>query len=291
MFSFCDSANKQADRCGVMAEPPLPNPANPRVYLDVQIGAHQKGRITIELYADIVPKTAENFRCLCTGEKGFGPRIQKPLHYKNTPVHRVFPQLFLVAGDIECGTGAGGSHIWSRGGRAIPSEVWPPVPTEAFVPAPAPASLTSGIDATLEKSVSVTGSDDDGAAVAGGSRDAAGDPVPPPPPPLRPAQAVVDGPDTGDPDAFWRYFPDESFQGHAGRHTGFGCLSMHNTGPDENASQFCLAFGHTPWLNGKQVVLGTVRDGFDTLRAIEKVGSRSGQTQHPVTIVGCGMIK
>lgn len=46
------------------------------------------GRIVFELFADVVPKTAENFRALCTGEKGTGPTTGKPLHYKGCPFHR-----------------------------------------------------------------------------------------------------------------------------------------------------------------------------------------------------------
>lgn len=46
------------------------------------------GRIVLELFADIVPKTAENFRALCTGEKGIGPTTGKPLHFKGCPFHR-----------------------------------------------------------------------------------------------------------------------------------------------------------------------------------------------------------
>lgn len=46
------------------------------------------GRIVFELFADVVPKTAENFRALCTGEKGTGATTGKPLHYKGCPFHR-----------------------------------------------------------------------------------------------------------------------------------------------------------------------------------------------------------
>ena len=61
--------------------------ARPQVFFDVTIGGQSAGRITMELYTDIVPKTAENFRCLCTGEKGVG-KSGKPLHFKGSSFHR-----------------------------------------------------------------------------------------------------------------------------------------------------------------------------------------------------------
>ena len=64
------------------------NPSNPRVFFDVSVGGQGVGRVTIELFADKCPKTAENFRALCTGEKGIG-RSGKPLHYKGCTFHRV----------------------------------------------------------------------------------------------------------------------------------------------------------------------------------------------------------
>lgn len=54
----------------------------PRCFLDISIGEELEGRIVVELYNDAVPKTAENFRALCTGEKGIGPNTGAPLHYK-----------------------------------------------------------------------------------------------------------------------------------------------------------------------------------------------------------------
>lgn len=54
------------------------------------------GRIVLELFADIVPKTAENFRALCTGEKGIGPTTGKPLHFKGCPFHRSMCKVFNV---------------------------------------------------------------------------------------------------------------------------------------------------------------------------------------------------
>ena len=62
--------------------------------VDVTIGGAPAGRITMELFADVTPKTAENFRCLCTGEKGVG-KLGKPLHFKGTAFHRVI-QDFMV---------------------------------------------------------------------------------------------------------------------------------------------------------------------------------------------------
>lgn len=55
---------------------------NPRCYLDISIGGELEGRVVVELYKDVVPKTAENFRALCTGEKGIGPHTGVPLHFK-----------------------------------------------------------------------------------------------------------------------------------------------------------------------------------------------------------------
>ena len=85
---------------------------NPRVYFDVQIGNKKSGRIIMELRADIVPKTAENFRCLCTGEKGRGKR-GKSLHFLNSIFHRVIPNFMLQGGDITRGNGTGGDSIYN----------------------------------------------------------------------------------------------------------------------------------------------------------------------------------
>lgn len=57
------------------------------VYLDVKLGQEKAGRVVIELFNDIVPKSAENFRALCTGEKGLG-KNGRPLHYKGCSFHR-----------------------------------------------------------------------------------------------------------------------------------------------------------------------------------------------------------
>ena len=87
--------------------------ANPRVFFDMTIGGQPAGRIVMELFADSVPKTAENFRALCTGEKGTG-RSGKPLHYKGSSFHRVIPQFMCQGGDFTNHNGTGGESIYGN---------------------------------------------------------------------------------------------------------------------------------------------------------------------------------
>ena len=85
--------------------------ANPRVYLDITVGGAPASRIVMELYANEVPRTAENFRALCTGEKGVGKK-GKPLHYKGSTFHRVIPDFMCQGGDFTDGNGTGGESIY-----------------------------------------------------------------------------------------------------------------------------------------------------------------------------------
>ncbi|XP_038974545.1 peptidyl-prolyl cis-trans isomerase-like [Phoenix dactylifera] len=170
--------------------------SNPMVYLDVTINGVPAGRIVIELFADVTPKTAENFRALCTGEKGLG-RSGKPLHYKGCPFHRVIPGFVSQGGDFTAGNGTGGESIY--GGK----------------------------------------------------------------------------------------FADENF---VKKHTGPGVVSMANSGPNTNGSQFFICTTKTPWLDGRHVVFGHVVDGMDVVRAMEEVGSQGGRTSEPVAIADCGQL-
>ena len=173
--------------------------SNPTVFFDLSIGGKPAGRLTFELYSDAVPKTAENFRALCTGEKGTG-ESGKPLHYKGSTFHRIIPSFMCQGGDFTNGNGTGGESIYGH------------------------------------------------------------------------------------------KFEDESFGGKAGIHDAPGILSMANAGPNTNGSQFFICTADTDWLNGKHVVFGTIKEGADTLRAMEAAGSQSGATSKPVVVKDCGQL-
>ncbi len=86
---------------------------NPKVALDVTIDGKPAGTLTLELFADVVPKTTENFRALCTGEKGMG-KSGKPLSYAGTPFHRIIPGFMIQGGDFTRGNGTGGESIYGE---------------------------------------------------------------------------------------------------------------------------------------------------------------------------------
>lgn len=92
--------------------------ARNRVFFDITIGGAPAGRLIVELYNDIVPKTAENFRALCTGEKGMGHE-GKPLHYKGSIFHRIIPDFMCQGGDFTRFNGTGGESIY---GEKFPDE-------------------------------------------------------------------------------------------------------------------------------------------------------------------------
>ena len=163
--------------------------ARPSVFFDIHIDGKPAGRITMELFDDIVPKTAENFRALCTHEKGFG--------YKGSSFHRVIPQFMLQGGDFTAHNGTGGKSIYGN------------------------------------------------------------------------------------------KFPDENFQL---KHDRPFLLSMANSGPGTNGSQFFITTVPTPHLNGKHVVFGEVKEGSDLVKKIESLGSGSGKTQSKITIEDCGQL-
>ncbi|KAJ8505610.1 hypothetical protein OPV22_006496 [Ensete ventricosum] len=169
---------------------------NPRCYMDVTIGGDMEGRIVVELFAGVVPRTAENFRALCTGEKGVGPNTGVPLHLKGSCFHRVIKGFMIQGGDISAGDGTGGESIYGL------------------------------------------------------------------------------------------KFEDENY---ALKHERKGMLSMANSGPNTNGSQFFITTTRTPHLDGKHVVFGKVLKGMGVVRSIEHtpVGDADCPTVD-VVIADCG---
>ncbi|XP_064936152.1 peptidyl-prolyl cis-trans isomerase CYP40 isoform X3 [Musa acuminata AAA Group] len=169
---------------------------NPRCYMDVSIGGEMEGRIVVELFADVVPRTTENFRALCTREKGVGPHTGVPLHFKGSCFHRVIKGFMIQGGDISAGNGTGGESIYGL------------------------------------------------------------------------------------------KFEDENF---VLKHERKGMLSMANSGPNTNGSQFFITTTRTSHLDGKHVVFGKVLKGMGVVRSIEHtpVGDADCPTVD-VVISDCG---
>ncbi|XP_051759489.1 peptidyl-prolyl cis-trans isomerase A [Ctenopharyngodon idella] len=163
--------------------------ARPRVFFDITANGCAVGRVIMELRADVVPKTAENFRQLCTGQPGFG--------YKGSTFHRVIPGFMCQGGDFTKHDGTGGKSIYGN------------------------------------------------------------------------------------------KFEDENF---TLKHTGSGCLSMANAGPNTNGSQFFICTDRTSWLDGKHVVFGQVVEGLDVVTKVESYGSNSGKPSAKITIANCGQL-
>jgi peptidyl-prolyl isomerase D len=107
----------------------MATPQRPIVYFDISIGDKAAGRIIFSLYSDLVPKTAENFRQLCTGEAGVG-QAGKPLSYKGSGFHRVIKGFMCQGGDFTAGNGTGGESIY---GEKFEDEAFPVNHTKPFL--------------------------------------------------------------------------------------------------------------------------------------------------------------
>lgn len=96
-------------RSGVASAPrrgPMAAMENPRVWFDIEIAGEPAGRVVMELRADVVPRTAENFRQLCTGEAGVGDGGRR-LHFRGSTFHRIIPEFMCQGGDFTAGDGTG----------------------------------------------------------------------------------------------------------------------------------------------------------------------------------------
>nr|XP_006114608.2 ranBP2-like and GRIP domain-containing protein 4 isoform X1 [Pelodiscus sinensis] len=103
-FEECQQHLSELQRAHVSLAAELSKKTNPVVYFEVSADDEPLGHITMELFSNIVPRTAENFRALCTGEKGFG--------FKNSTFHRIVPDFVCQGGDITRQDGTGGQSIY-----------------------------------------------------------------------------------------------------------------------------------------------------------------------------------
>ena len=225
---------------------------NPRVFLDVAIGDNAPRRVTAELYAHAVPRTAENFRCLCTGERGGA------LRYKGSAFHRIIP----------------GAWRRARGRGGAPRASCAPAPRRGAPRARFRRLLRRGCCAAADAGRTRPSP----ATFPARDRAAAGF--------MAQGGDFTRGDGTGGESIYGERFADESF---ALKHDAPGILSMANAGPDTNGSQFFMCTEATPWLDGKHVVFGKVEaPSMAVLRAIEGVGSAGGKPRERVVIVDCG---
>jgi len=171
-----------------------------KVFFEITIDGEKAGKLTINLFNDKTPKCAENFRALCTGEKGKSKQNWKPMHYKNCIFHRIIPDFMCQSGDYNKNNGTCGESIYGSN------------------------------------------------------------------------------------------FKDENFDL---KHDRPGLLSMANSGPDSNNSQFFITMKECPWLDGKHTVFGELANesSLKLLANIDKCGSESGDPIKEVKIVDCGEIE
>ncbi|KAH9972735.1 cyclophilin-like domain-containing protein [Lactifluus volemus] len=110
--------------------------ARPRVFMDFSIDNSPIGRVIFELFNDAVPKTTENFRALCTGEKGLSPLSDRPLYYKNSIVHRSIADFMIQGGGeppryFTKRNGTGGESIY--GGPYADEDLTHPLDSEGLL--------------------------------------------------------------------------------------------------------------------------------------------------------------
>ena len=95
------------------------SPSNPRVFFDIEVNSAPAGRIVMELFKNVTPRTAENFRQLCTGEAGMSKTSGRKLAFKNSSFHRVIRGFMMQGGDFTHSNGTGGESIY---GSKFPDE-------------------------------------------------------------------------------------------------------------------------------------------------------------------------
>lgn len=102
---------------------------------------------------------------------------------------------------------------------------------------------------------------------------------------------IVNNDGTSGDSVYGKYFDDETFANKCGVHAAPGIVSMANTGPNTNNSQFFFCLEELPHLNNKHVVFGRVREGLEVVKVMELCGSVSGHTARDVIIADCGLVK
>ena len=118
---------------------PPPSGDGPRCFLEFSVDGVKSGRVAVKLYQDKVPLTADNFKCLCTGEKGMG-RSMKPLCYKGSKVHRIVPSYCVQMGDFTKGNGTGGESIYPPNSEH--GDAWGKFKDESFMKHSKPGLLS-----------------------------------------------------------------------------------------------------------------------------------------------------